>query len=797
MWNPFLYYRDRLKSFVIFHKYKLFFPLSILAILFSPHITITPLIFIPITLAIYLSLRIKSKIYLTILLSIFLMSALSFKSNNMWKDFISRENYIEKTFIKKDGEFKRIEGKIKRIEKFGNKEDEYLFTIEKIFREGKGVKVKIPVILKIKKKEKDEIYPEGAKISLLGKIKRWESLKNSNFVGKFFYFSSRHIFLRVETKSEFISSTSIQKNFGIRNKLLKFLIRKCVNLKNFDLLLALLLGIKSTDYLTFKKFTEAGLYHLLVISGLHLGIIAFIIFFLFNRFLGKKYSMVLSFLMITIYISLINNSPATFRAYVMILSYTFLFLLNRKISPGEIISLSGLILLFINPFYIYSTGFILSFASLYAIFLLFLPINEKFLLPLNISSQYIFSEKFDLNFTESSKNGRKVRFFIEKSHFYFFRKMDKKIFKTISKAILKLIFYLSQFFFISFSVILVLYPISPYFDLSIQPLSLLTSIPATCLMFLILPLLFIAIPLFYIHKNLFLLTIKVSLFFINFLNQIADFKVFRPIIANQLPFTIVILLLIISILFIRKIKNIVFLPFIVIPLILTSNINFAPPQKNFKINIFHTGGINTISITYKNKTFLLFPHDYHNTFLTNQVYLPYLKKIHAKKIYIYVPNLSRYYLNSVEELYRKSTVKGILTFNAKRKNLPIPILKNRKISFKNLIFSFRSPHVISIKYQENKILISFPYKKEMFKPKDCYKLVICNLNILGKINRPVPLFILNNAKFKKNKKHTLQIKEVGEISITFDEKNLKKIWPIYLWKLEKEKIILNKLLNRQ
>ncbi len=785
MWNLFLYSQNRLKTFVIFHKYKLFFLLSIFAIFFSPYILTTPLIFIPLTLALYLCLKIKSKIYLTILLSIFLISAFSYKSNNKWKDYISRKNYIEKTYIRKDGEFTRIEGTIKRIEKFGNKEDEYLFIIEKIFLKGKKVKVKIPAILKIKKKEKDEIYPEGAKISLLGKIKRWESLKNSNFVGKFFYFSSRHIFLRVETKSEFISNLSHKNNFDIRNKFIKFLVKKCGRSRNFDLLLALLFGIRSKDYLKFKKFTEAGLYHLLVISGLHLGIIAFIIFFIFNGILGKRYSMILSLLTITVYISFINNSPATFRAYVMIFTYTLLFILNRKISLGETISLSGLILLFINPFYIYSTGFNLSFISLFAISFLFLPINEKFLLPLKLSSQYIFSEKFDLNFTESSKNGRKLRFFFEKTHFHLFRWINKNDFREISKVLLKLIFYLSQFFFISFSVTLVLYPLSPNFNLSIQPLSLLTSIPATCMMFFILPLLFISIPLFYIHQNLSLLTIKASLFFINSLNQIADFKVFRPIIANQLPLVIVILLLITFILFVRKIKNIVFLPFIVIPLIIIPNIDFNPHKNNLKINIFHTGGINTILISSNNKHILLFPHDFRNTFLTSQVFLPHFKKMHINSLYVYVPNLNKYYLNPIRELYKKGLIKKIFTFKAKR-----------KISFKNLIFSFQSPNIITIKYNKNKILISFPHKKEKFKLKNEYKLIICNLTTLERIYRPIPLFILNALKSDMYTAHTLQIKKIGEISITFDEKNLKKIWPTYLWKLEKEKIILNKLLNR-
>ena len=149
----------------------------------------------------------------------------------------------------------------------------------------------------------------------------------------------------------------IRKNNNIIYKIKNNIQSYFSKFKSNDILNTLLLGdLSNLDNNIYNSFQENGLSHLLSISGLH---ISFILL-LFSKLKKKKnifYDFFLLFIILFIYL-IINTIPI-----LRILIYQILSIINKKINIKSIniFYLSLIIILWINPFYIYQKGFIYSF----------------------------------------------------------------------------------------------------------------------------------------------------------------------------------------------------------------------------------------------------------------------------------------------------------------------------------------------------------------------------------------------------------------------------------------------------
>ena len=108
----------------------------------------------------------------------------------------------------------------------------------------------------------------------------------------------------------------------------------------------------------YDSIKDNGIVHLFAISGLHIGLIVFALEKLLNRFKNKTKVIVI---MLSIYLVITSFASSILRAVLMY----FLSVINKKyklkFSSSDVISIVLLILLMINPNYIYNSGFILSF----------------------------------------------------------------------------------------------------------------------------------------------------------------------------------------------------------------------------------------------------------------------------------------------------------------------------------------------------------------------------------------------------------------------------------------------------
>jgi competence protein ComEC len=142
---------------------------------------------------------------------------------------------------------------------------------------------------------------------------------------------------------------------------------------------AVLLGDRSSlDSDTIEGFRRTGLYHLLVIAGLHVGLLALLVGLLLRPFplsQSIQAGLVMGFLLA--YASLVEQRAPTLRATLMISLYLLGRLLYRQRSALNAVGFAALILLFHRPAWLFESGFQLSFAAALLIAGLAVPILER------------------------------------------------------------------------------------------------------------------------------------------------------------------------------------------------------------------------------------------------------------------------------------------------------------------------------------------------------------------------------------------------------------------------------------
>jgi len=141
------------------------------------------------------------------------------------------------------------------------------------------------------------------------------------------------------------------------------------------------------DYVTKTRFINSGVIHVLAVSGLHVGFIALIFYFLFGRFSIVLRS-VLTFAGLFIFMLITGVPPSVFRATIMAVVIIIGFATNRSTNLFNSLAIAALVLLLINPNDIYLPGFQLSFSAVLAIGAIY-PMIEKGIKKLRIQNKIL------------------------------------------------------------------------------------------------------------------------------------------------------------------------------------------------------------------------------------------------------------------------------------------------------------------------------------------------------------------------------------------------------------------------
>ncbi|MBN2282732.1 MAG: DNA internalization-related competence protein ComEC/Rec2 [Deltaproteobacteria bacterium] len=162
------------------------------------------------------------------------------------------------------------------------------------------------------------------------------------------------------------------------------------------ILRALTLGDRSgISQEMYEMFSNAGVSHILAISGLHVGIIASLFFFglqglmkqwpcLLLRFDIQRFCAFPCAFVIIGYFCITGCGISTFRATIMILTFLLSFYVGRDRDPVNTIALAAFIILLIDPPALFAVSFQLSFAAVTAIVVIMPLLNSLF--PMDVTA---------------------------------------------------------------------------------------------------------------------------------------------------------------------------------------------------------------------------------------------------------------------------------------------------------------------------------------------------------------------------------------------------------------------------
>lgn len=214
-------------------------------------------------------------------------------------------------------------------------------------------------------------------------------------------------------------------NFEIQQDALKRLIHKFENARNYFLSIFKSFGLEGDEYavvaamsLGDKEFltdnlrvtySRSGASHILALSGMHIGIIYFLLLFLFrkiisffifspeyfylkypnNRFLRKLTSFFIDYrllsaitsisvlIVVWMYVFLVGFPMSVIRAATMLTIYSVARFFCRNSNSFTVLSLTLFLVLLVSPLSIFDVGLQMSFAAVLGITLFYIPLRDS------------------------------------------------------------------------------------------------------------------------------------------------------------------------------------------------------------------------------------------------------------------------------------------------------------------------------------------------------------------------------------------------------------------------------------
>lgn len=290
-------------------------------------------------------------------------------------------------------------GEITKIDLIRKNELNFYLAVDSMYSEEFFIKDKITILCKAKldKKATFKLYNElktGNHIEVAGYFYKGKQKRNPGEFDYNEYLNSKDI-LGILSVNDITSITVLDYNTDLFKNIIHQ-IRKTIDgqIKKYHspetaaLLRGLLLADRGDiNFQTKTQFINAGVVHVLAVSGLHVGFIILIFLFLFGRFniyLRSIFTIIglLCFMLIT------GVPPSVFRATIMAIVLLAAFLSNRSTNLINSISIAALIILIINPNEIYNPGFQLSFAAVLAIGII-LPYMNQMIESWNIQNKIL------------------------------------------------------------------------------------------------------------------------------------------------------------------------------------------------------------------------------------------------------------------------------------------------------------------------------------------------------------------------------------------------------------------------
>ncbi len=330
----------------------------------------------------YLSKRINQKF--SPLISIFILvqlGTISFISN----DERTSPNHFSKYLINPEHSKTNIIAKTISVGKTQEDNIKLVLKIQSIINKNDTTASTGKLLVYTNIKYHEQLVNEGDILCLNTYITPIKSAQNPFAFDPKQYYHYQNIHYQAYIKSNNYSLISREPNINIFfkkiNHSIQGIIRQSIiKTENANLIISIMLGDKqSLNRGLLKTFSNTGARHILTVSGMHVGIVALLISFLFSFIQIKNnyvntLKIVAILLTVWLYVFLTGAGAATLRAAFMISLLMIGINIKKTINTYNLLFGSALIMLVINPFILFQLSFILSYTAILSILIFYNPI---------------------------------------------------------------------------------------------------------------------------------------------------------------------------------------------------------------------------------------------------------------------------------------------------------------------------------------------------------------------------------------------------------------------------------------
>ncbi len=209
------------------------------------------------------------------------------------------------------------------------------------------------------------------------KIKGSLTIPNNNTIPNTFNYKKYLYHKNIKYILNIESFKKIETNKNILYKIKNYFYKRINNMKYNNYMFAFILGdstrINNDSYNNYKI---NGVTHLFALSGLHVSMFSSILLFILKKLkFNEKLSFIFSSIFLLFFSFIASFSPSILRAVIFFMLSNINEIYYFYIKPKNLLYLTFIILILINPNYIFNTGFILSFTITF--FILFVNENIK------------------------------------------------------------------------------------------------------------------------------------------------------------------------------------------------------------------------------------------------------------------------------------------------------------------------------------------------------------------------------------------------------------------------------------
>ena len=123
---------------------------------------------------------------------------------------------------------------------------------------------------------------------------------------------------------------------------------------------------------------DAGIFHVIAISGFHISILLLLLFLILKRLISFRSAIAAGCLFLLGYFVLLEGRSSVTRSFLSFLILAFAFWRYEQIRLSNWIALTALVQLVLNPLELYDAGFQLTYLSTFAILFLVVPVCRRF-----------------------------------------------------------------------------------------------------------------------------------------------------------------------------------------------------------------------------------------------------------------------------------------------------------------------------------------------------------------------------------------------------------------------------------